>query len=184
MALDTLATAFVVAVILHNTEEVLWLPAWSLRAGRWHRPVAPRAFRFAVIALTALLVAAGALAVAQGPQSLGAYVFFGYVAVMVGNAVVPHLAATVALRRYMPGTATALGLNVPLGVLLIQEGLDQGWVTLGTLAWAAPAVALTLVASIPVLLTAGQKVMRRWTRGPCHHRTSPDVSRHSIGRGL
>jgi hypothetical protein len=45
---------FPVAITLHNLEEAVWLPAWSNRAGKWHRPVSPSAFRFAAAVLAAL----------------------------------------------------------------------------------------------------------------------------------
>jgi hypothetical protein len=40
---------FPLVVTLHNTEEAIWLPAWSQHAGTWHVPVGPGEFRFAAL---------------------------------------------------------------------------------------------------------------------------------------
>jgi uncharacterized membrane protein YraQ (UPF0718 family) len=49
-----------------------------------------------------------------GSQSIGAYFLAGYALVMLLNIFIPYEAATVALRSYVPGTATALLFNMPL----------------------------------------------------------------------
>lgn len=155
-----LVAAFVIGVLAHNAEEALWLPQWSLDAGRWHAPVTGPEFGFAVAALSLLLIGLAGAAVAQGPGSVSAYLFFGYAFAMAANAFVPHLAATVALRRYMPGTASGLLLNLPLGVALLQRGVADGWVARRVLAWVAPVFALLLVASIPLLFALGRELAR------------------------
>ena len=158
MTLPVLAALFIGGVLLHNAEEARWLPAWSGRAGRWHPKVGPREFRFAVTVLSAILVAVALAAASEGPGSAAAYLFFGYVFAMAANAVMPHLVGSLATRSYMPGTGTGLGLNLPVGAWLLQRGLAEGWVALGTLAWVAPAVALSLVAAIPLLFALGRRL--------------------------
>jgi hypothetical protein len=75
---------------------------------------------------------------------------------MAANAVVPHLAVTLALRRYMPGTATGLLLNLPLGAYLLHEAFGQHWIAAGLFVWVAPAVSLALVAGIRPLLASAR----------------------------
>ncbi len=156
MTVGVLSTTFVLAVLLHNAEEAIFLPAWSQHAARWHRPVGRSEFRFAVTALSLLLVVVAAFAIHQGPNSLSAYLFFGYVFAMTANAIVPHLAATLALRRYMPGTASGLLLNLPIGIYLLHEAVVQRWVAPSSLLWVAPAVGIALAASIPLFLAVGR----------------------------
>ena len=156
MTLGALSIAFVLAVLLHNSEEALFLPAWLLRQTRWHRPVGRGEFRFAVATLSVLLVVVAGLAFVQGPESPGSYLFFGFVFAMAANAVVPHLAATIALHRYMPGTATGLLLNLPIGVYLLHDAFGRGWISAPSFFWVAPTVAITLVVSIPLLLATGR----------------------------
>lgn len=159
MTLGALSTTFVLAVLLHNSEEAWLLPAWSRHAGRLYRPVGRAEFRLAVALFSALMVAVAALAFRQGPRSLGAYLFFGFVFAMAANAVVPHLALTLALRRYMPGTATGLLLNLPLGASLLQDAFRQHWIAFGRFLWVAPAVGMALVATIPLLLAAARLLL-------------------------
>lgn len=114
MTLSGLAVLFVMAVLAHNLEEAIWLPAWSQRHSRWHQAVSAGEFRFGVGLLSALLIGVAILAFATGPGSVAAYIFFGYVFAMAANAIVPHLLATLLLRTYMPGTATGVLFNLPL----------------------------------------------------------------------
>lgn len=156
MSLVVLAWFFTLGVIAHNTEEALYLPAWSKTAGRWHAPVNTREFVFAVTLLSVVLVALAAAALSAGSKSIWAYLFTGYVFAMVANVFAPHVLGTIALRRYVPGTGTAVLFNLPLGGLFLQQALAQGFVAWGTIAWVAPITALLLVASIPALFAAGR----------------------------
>ena len=158
MSLDLLAWLFTLGVAAHNAEEALLLPAWSKAAGRWHMPVGAREFTFAVVVLTLLLAALAGVAMSAGAQSVWAYLFAGYVFTMVANVFVPHALATLALRRYMPGTATALLFNLPLGGLFLQQAVLQGFIVWPTIAWVAPGVALVIVLSLPVLFAAGRRL--------------------------
>ncbi|MFO1280873.1 MAG: HXXEE domain-containing protein [Burkholderiales bacterium] len=153
----TLFAPFVVGVLVHNAEEALWLPRWSTSAGRWHRGVGAAEFRFGAVVLSAALVVVALLAAHFGPRSIAATVFFGAVFAMVANALVPHLVVSLATRRYMPGTATGLLLNLPLGGLLLHRGVAEQWIDVATIVWAGPLVALGLVASIPLLFALGRR---------------------------
>jgi len=159
MPISALAAIFVMAVLLHNAEEALWLPRWSANAGRWHSPVGAREFRFAVSALSVLLIAIAVAAMASGPRSVAAYLFFGYTFAMAANALIPHLAASLVLRKYMPGTATGLFLVLPLGCCLLYRAVRESWADPAALAWIAPAVSLGLVAAIPLLFSLGRRAL-------------------------
>ncbi len=108
--------------------------------------------------MSALLVAVAVGGVIGGPHSLLAYLLFGYVFAMSANALFPHLAASLVMRRYMPGTATGVLLNLPLGCALLYRAVAQNWVSPSTLLWAAPAVAVILLAAIPALFSAGRRI--------------------------
>lgn len=138
---------FLIGFSVHNIEEALWLPAWSKRAKAYHKEVRPGEFRFGVAVVTtigALLTFLRLIAPASGAVL---YAYSGFVGMMVLNAAFPHLVATVALRRYAPGLATALALNVPIGLYLLlveYRGLLNP-------AAAALAVALVSVAVVSLL---------------------------------
>jgi uncharacterized membrane protein len=158
MTMSLLGWLFAIGVIVHNTEEALLLPPWSARAGRWHAPIGRGPFRFAVAVLSAAVLIAAWLATVGGPRSFGAYFIAGYGLTMALNVFIPHVAATVALRSYAPGTATGLLFNLPLGSLLVYRSLIEGYVEPSVFAIAGPVTVLCIVASIPLLFAAGRKL--------------------------
>lgn len=160
MSLSLLGWLFAAGVLVHNVEEALLLPAWSTRAGRWQVPVASGVFCFAVSVLAVLVFAAAGLASVGGAGSFGAYFITGYALAMALNTVFPHLAATLVLRRYAPGTATALLLNLPLGGWLVYRSLTEGYVNPTVFAVSGPLTVLGLLASIPLLFAIGRKLTK------------------------
>jgi hypothetical protein len=155
---ETLTWTFVVAFAVHNGEEAAWLPAWSRTAGRWHSGVDAWPFRFAVLVLTLAAVVVAWLATAQGPHSVGAYLISGFALAMLLNVFLPHVATTIALRRYMPGTATALLFILPASIALLREAFAAERIVPSTFAWAGPAVVATLAGAIPLLFAAGRRL--------------------------
>ena len=153
---STLAWFFVAAVAVHNAEEAIWLPGWSRTAGRWHQTVGSREFRFALAVLTLLAAVAAVLASSQGKQSPGSYLLCGYALAMLLNVAVPHGLATLAMRRYAPGTATAVLINLPVTALLLRTALAEGYIDSGTFVWAGTLVTIAIVAFIPVLFRVGR----------------------------
>lgn len=82
----------------------------------------------------------------------------GYVLAMVLNVVLPHVLATVVMRRYMPGTVTAVLLNFPLGLLYLRQALSKHSIELRVFSWAGPLTVLVFLASILPLLALGRKI--------------------------
>jgi uncharacterized membrane protein YeiB len=156
MSLIAISWLFTLGALLHNAEEALFLPAWSQRVGRFYKPVTARMFRTAVIILSGLFVAVTVAASVSRPGSIAAYLMAGYALAMVLNVFVPHVLATVATRMYMPGTATAVLLNLPLGLLYLSRTLAQAHVTLPTFYWAGPAVVLGILALLPGLFAVAR----------------------------
>jgi len=159
----TLAWLFALAITIHNLEEAIWLPGWSQNAGRWHRRVDAGEFRFAVSVLTVLAYMAAALTAVSGKDSAGAYLIAGYALAMLLNVVFPHVVATVVLRRYAPGTATALLLNLPVTALLLNQAFHEEYIHLRKFAWMGPLVVVCIMASIPLLFALGRRIVG-WKR--------------------
>ena len=159
MRFANLEWLFPVLIILHNAEEAIWLPAWAKRTGFWRSPVSPGAFRFAAAILTALSLAVTWLSVRSGAQTLWTYVTFGYMAAMWANAIYPHIAISIATRRYMPGAATAITLNLPVLSLLLMLALVERQVS----GWRAVAYGVgvpgLLLLSIPALFQLGKALV-------------------------
>ena len=147
---------FPVVIALHNLEEALWLPGWANRTGFWRTPVSPRFFRFVVAVLTALALAVAWLSARSGAQTIWTYLMFGCVVAALANAVYPHLALSVSTRSYMPGTATAVALNLPIMSFLVASALSErqvsGW---KAVAYAVGVPALLLL-SLVVLFKPGR----------------------------
>jgi hypothetical protein len=158
MALDTLAWFFTGGLLIHNLEEAILLPAWTCRAKYWPRPIGKIEFFFAVGILSGVMVLVIALATVSGPGTCRSYLITGLALAMCLNAIMPHLIFSLRERSYMPGTGTALLLNLPLGGLLIQKALLTHRVRLATFCWSGPCVVVALLALMPGLLYLGRKV--------------------------
>ena len=155
MSFRTLEWLFPVVIALHNAEEALWLPDWSKRAGRWHDPVAPCVFRFAVVILTILAFVVTDLSFKSSKQTVWTYLVVGYMAAMLANVLIPHIAASIATRSYMPGLATGVALNLPVLSMLMVLAVRQGYVSGWKAAAYSVGVAGFLLLSIPALFKLG-----------------------------
>ena len=148
---------FPIVVTLHNAEEAIGFPSWSRGTGRrWHGSITPGTFRFAAAILALLAFAVTGMSLVSGKQTVWTYLTFGYIAGVLANAFAPHVAATIALRRYVPGVGTAVLLNLPVLTLLVLCALKEGYVS----GWKAVAYCVgvtgALIASIPVLIKLGK----------------------------
>jgi hypothetical protein len=156
MSFGNLQWLFPIVVTLHNAEEAIWLPGWSKRAVLWHSPVSPGSFRFVVTVLTVLAFAFTWLSAESGKQTVWTYLAFGYMAAVLANVLIPHIALTVALRSYMPGVATGVVLNLPVLSLLVVMALKEGYVSGWKAAEYSAGVAGLLLLFIPALFKSGK----------------------------
>jgi hypothetical protein len=169
MSLSMLGWLFALGVAAHNAEEAWLLPSWPGRPKfRW-ATVETGSFRFAAAVLSLLALLAAWLASVGGAHSLGAYFLAGYAAAMVLNVFLPHVAATVALRAYAPGTATALLLNLPLGGWLVYRSFAEQRIEPVVFAVSGPLTVLGIVALGAALLWLGNRCVaasgKRSSRG-------------------
>ncbi len=153
---------FALALTVHNIEQGLFLPAYAAALPRFARQVTPFAFRFALVVLTAAICGIVAFAVTGNRPAV--QLLAGVAAAMAVNAVIPHLMLTMALRRYAPGTGTALCVMLPLSLLVIFNGFAAGALTGRSLAVAAVVVVVTLLVAVPLLLWTGRLIERRLPR--------------------
>ena len=125
--MDAMKILFLLGFTLHNLEEALWLPKWSQHVKKYHEPVEPNEFVFAVVVITIIGYVLTALDILVGhPGSFINYVYLGFIGMMCLNSLFPHLAATVALKRYAPGLITALFLNLPFSLIIIIGHIKGG----------------------------------------------------------
>jgi hypothetical protein len=158
MDFNCLSWLFAIALTVHNVEEAIWLPAWSQTAGRFHHPTGAFEFRFAVTVLTVMAYIAAYLSMTGGKGSMGAYLISGYALAMLLNTVFPHLLATLAMRRYAPGTATAILLNFPITSLLLYHGFREGFIDQSEFIYLGPLVVIGILLLIPGLFFAGRRL--------------------------
>jgi hypothetical protein len=121
---------FPIAVTLHNAEEAIWMPRWPA-SHAMHLPVRPPGAAEIWAALVVFTVAAFALTYLSarlGPESIWAYLTFGYIVAMLANVFVPHVPAAIVFRGYAPGVVTAVLINFPVMSLLTFRMLREGWV--------------------------------------------------------
>lgn len=165
MSLSLLGWLFALGVTMHNAEEAWLLPSWPRRPRfRWAN-VQAGAFRFAAAVLSVVALLAAWLASSGGAHSLGAYFIAGYAAAMVLNAFLPHLVATLVLRAYAPGTATAMLCNLPLGGWLLCRSLAGHWIEPVVFAVSGPLTVLGLAALGVSLLWLGNRYTAASGRG-------------------
>lgn len=160
MSLALLGWIFTLGALAHNAEEARWLPVWSARAGKWYPPMDARVFRLAAGMLSILFVAVTLAATFAAAGSIAAYLMAGYVLAIVLNVLMPHVLASVAMSRYMPGTATALAFNLPLGLLYLHRALVERAIAWPTFRWAGPLVVLTMLALLPMLFALARRLRR------------------------
>jgi len=99
-----------VVVSLHNLEEAIWLPGFWLGRG-WHL-LSPIEFRVLATAVAGLAWLITSLSLRSQNRGLRGRFFFGFCWLMWVNACW-HIAASLYLRAYTPGVATAVFLVLP-----------------------------------------------------------------------
>ena len=117
-------------------------------------PPAASELRLALLLLTVLAFAVTALSAKKGPQSVWAYLTFGYIVAMWVNVLAPHLPASVIFFSYTPGVVTALLINLPVMSYLAVRAMAEQWVSGWKAAIAAIAVPTVLGSAIASLVFA------------------------------
>ncbi|MFY9641422.1 MAG: HXXEE domain-containing protein [Rhodomicrobium sp.] len=100
----------------------------------------------------------------RGKGSFGAYLVAGYALAMLLNVIFPHLLATVVLRRYVFGTATAVLFILPVTAGLIMCGIRDDYIEPPAFMIYGPLVAVGILALIPILFWKG----RQWSATAGH----------------
>jgi hypothetical protein len=152
------------AITLHLVEEIVWLPAWSKRAGIWHVPVEKKEFSFACAVLLALVYIIIFFSARGEPESLSVYLVAGLAAVILANVIIPHLGATLQMRVYAPGLITSLLLNLPVAVFLIHRAFADNYISIVRFAIAAVLSVIVATVAWPLLFVLGRRIL-----GNKHH---------------
>ena len=148
---------FPIAVTLHNAEEAIWMPGWSAghAAQLQVRPPGAAGICAALVVFTVAAFGVTYLSARNGPESIWAYLTFGYIVAMLANVFVPHVPAAILFRGYAPGVVTAVLINLPVMSLLTFRMLREGWVH----GWKVAVFGI----GVPLVLGA---VIVAWLAGP------------------
>jgi hypothetical protein len=157
---DPIWLLFPIAITLHNLEEAIWLPKWSRHASRFHQPVEPGEFHFAVLCVTILAYLSTFLAMAFPTIWIWKQIFFGFLGAMILNTFVPHLFATILLKRYCPGLITGLLLLIPINATIIYRASAKGNIQWLELVISTLLVGIILLAVLPVFFQIGKKIIK------------------------
>ncbi len=161
---DSIALAlkfiFLLGFTIHNIEESVWLPEWSKHAKKFHQPVERNQFIFAVIVVTIIgyLVTVAEI-IDNTNGSAFSYIYLGFIGMMGLNTIIPHLAATILLKKYAPGLITALLLNLPLSIIIISRYIDAG-INVYYLIIAILAFTVIILSLLKPLFKLGHKLIR------------------------
>jgi hypothetical protein len=150
---------FAAAVGIHMLEEVIWLPAWSRDAGRWHEPVRRGEFFLATLVFLTVFYLGVIDGLRGGP---GIYLTAGFAVVMILNVVWPHLGATLVQGRYAPGLATAVLLTLPTAIYLLLSLLEKTDADGGSFAVGIAAALFGALVVWPRLFVAGRLLLDKY----------------------
>jgi hypothetical protein len=135
--------------LLHNLEEAPFMEGWSKRLPLKFQPtVTTRQFTIAVALLTLAGFLLTYLSLEHMEPSTGYVLILGLQAILLVNAFLPHLAATIRFRMYSPGVITALVITIPYSCYLFRRALTGNilsWTQFWILLAAAP-IAMVLFA--------------------------------------
>ena len=127
---------------LHNLEEAPFMERWSKRLPwKVHPTVTTRQFVIALIFLTLTGFSAVYFGIEYLANQTGYWIVLAIQAILLFNAFIPHLAATLRFRMYSPGVMTATLITLPFSVYLFRRALTEhilNWKELGILLGIAP----------------------------------------------
>jgi hypothetical protein len=115
-------------------------------------------FRFALVVLTSLAVVITALLYTSGRQSIPSYLYFAFNFGMLVNVFMPHLAATIALKKYCPGLLTGILVLIPTTSLILWHGYQHQYFLFPLFWYITIPFAGLVIGSIPVLFKVGKGI--------------------------
>ena len=111
---------------IHNAEEAIgMLTFW--RKQHWDVPLSQSQLWFMMFMLDGLAVMVTYFALKHGKQSFAAYLYAGFVFVILLN-VFWHVSVAIWYRGYAPGVITAVIFNFPLTIYLLRKTLMERYI--------------------------------------------------------
>jgi hypothetical protein len=119
------AILFGIGVTLHNLEEAMFLVDWARSHLKlWFEP--NHKIYWVLTSLVSVVIWIPVVGVCVSRESSSFQnALSGFALVMAINAVLPHFMISLIKHSYSPGVGTGMLFNLPLGVLLIHEQLND-----------------------------------------------------------
>ena len=115
-----------VFLTIHNMEEAPFMESWSKRLPiKLPLQITTRQFVIAVTVITIAGFILTYLGVEYLANQTGYLIVLGIQAIMLCNAVIPHIAMTIRFRMYSPGVVTAILLMIPFSFYLFQRAFQE-----------------------------------------------------------
>ncbi|WP_368652773.1 HXXEE domain-containing protein [Ornithinibacillus sp. 4-3] len=112
------ALLFCLSITIHNKEEALFLPAWTIS----NSPITISSTTFLITVTIITIIGYGtAIYYVFQPGATIKYIFIGYVGAMWINAFLPHILFSLLSLSYMPGTISAVLILIPIHTYIIGK---------------------------------------------------------------
>ena len=152
---------------LHNLEEAPFMERWLERFSQPFRPqMSTSEFTFAVAILTVGIGLLTAISALNPPSVLSVFIMILIQAIMLVNAIVPHLAATLWYRLYSPGVLTGVVLQIPFSIYLFYRVMEDQLLSVGLLVLAFVLAPILMPISAWLALKISQRLIRLWNHQP------------------
>jgi hypothetical protein len=124
--LDRLLWLVPVILTIHNLEEAPFMEKWYKRVPvRIHLTITTRQFAIAVTFITLAAFLLTYIGVEYLANRTGYLLVLEIQAILLFNAFIPHIVATVRFRMYSPGVITALLLILPFSLYLFRRAFGE-----------------------------------------------------------
>jgi Na+(H+)/acetate symporter ActP len=119
------AILFGIGVTLHNLEEAIFLVDWFRSHLKLRFEPNPKIY-WVLTSLVTVVIWIPVVGVCVSKENCSFQIALsGFALAMAINAVLPHLMISLVKHSYSPGVGTGMLFNLPLGVLLIHEQLNE-----------------------------------------------------------
>ncbi len=134
---------------------------WVKRVSLPFRPqMSVGEFTLAVIFLTFAVAALVAVTALNPMNEAGVFIMILIQAMMLVNAILPHLAATLWYRIYSPGVLTGTVLQIPFTIYLVHRAMENQLLSPGLLILAGLLAPVLMPVSAWLALKIGQRLFR------------------------
>lgn len=150
---------------LHNLEEAPFMEHWLKRIALPFRPqMSSSEFTIAVLFLTLGVALLTAITALNPLTQASVFMMVLIQAIMLVNAIVPHLAATLWYRLYSPGVLTGVILQIPFSIYLFHRVMEDQLLNPGWLILACVLAPFLMPVSAWLALKLSQHLIRLWPR--------------------